>query len=146
MLKPKYTKLAADGSALPDDSTEKHLAVRVEFPNQPAFIVSAYRCATRELPHAKAIEAASKHDAYGWQWRPMTVDEGYFTADRTRTDRTLDPNFFPDAEEYETSWTSDEYKPSPSDVAWFVNLGYGSVYWDNQSNRSGVRAVCAGQS
>jgi hypothetical protein len=66
-MKPIYTKLAADGSDLPadhpNDGPDKHLAVRVELPNQPAFTVSAYRCADRELDHEQAVAAANKYDA-----------------------------------------------------------------------------------
>jgi hypothetical protein len=75
----------------------------------------------------------------------MTVDEGYFLFDRTRAERGLDPNFFPDAEEYECSWTSDLYAPSPSDFAWGVSLDGGLVYCVLRCGHCGVRAVCPGQ-
>lgn len=149
MLKPTYTKLDANGAALPADhpneGANKHLAVRVEFPNWPPFIVSAYRCTEDEAPFSEVKEIAEKHDAYGWPWRAMTLEEAFFTADRTNPENRLDTNFFPDAEEWETTWTSDVDAACPSGGAWFVVLGSGDCYRSSQGYDYGVRAVCAGQ-
>jgi hypothetical protein len=150
MHKPKYTKLASDGSALPEDhpndGPDKHLAVLVEHPMLAKPItVSAYRCSTESANFAKAGELAAAHDAYGWSWRAGSVEELFFVADRTRSEVGLDLNFFPDAEGYETTWSGDIDASSPRGYAWFVYLGNGSAYWGYQSFQSRVRAVRAGQ-
>lgn len=145
MHKPIYTKLAADGSALPADSTEKHLAVRVEHPMlQHPIVIAAYRC-DGEHSFKKAQEVAAKHDAYGWTWRTPTVEELFFVADRTNKDCELDKNFFPDARGYEWTWTSDVDAESPSACAWGVYLDYGDCDRGYQGLRYDVRAVLAGQ-
>lgn len=147
MHKPIYTKLAADGSDLPADSNEKHLAVRVEHPMLKApIVVSAYRCSKRELTFKSAQKAAAEHDAYGWNWRAPGVEEAFFIADRTRSDCQLDKNFFPDAETYEWTWTADVDSASPSVDAWGVALGDGDAFRYGQGGRCDVRAVLAGQS
>jgi hypothetical protein len=145
MNKPKYTKIAADGTDLPADSTEKHLAVRVEHPCLPApLIVAAYR-AGDEIQFKNAAAKAEAHGAYGWSWRLPTLEELFFVADRTNADERLDPNFFPDAEGWEYTWSSDVDASDPSDFAWFVGLGLGGSFRDFQSYRGFVRAVRAGQ-
>jgi hypothetical protein len=144
-MKPTYTKLAADGSDLPADSTEKHLAVRVDHPMlKSPIIVAAYR-AGDEVAWKNAAAKAEGHTAYGWQWRLPTVEELFFIADRTNPAEQLDPNFFPDAEGWEYTWSSDVDAESPSDSAWGVDLGYGLADRYLQSNRIRVRAVRAGQ-
>lgn len=153
-MKPTYTKLAADGSDLPADSTEKHLAVRVDHPLLKApLIVAAYR-ATDRATFADAQKLAAAHDAYGWNWRTPTVEEAFLIVDRTNPKCELDKNFFPDAEGYEWTWTStvdaeleedDEGTSSPSDCAWLVGLAYGNSCRSSQSYHSRVRAVRAGQ-
>lgn len=143
-MKPTYTKLAADGSDLPADSTEKHLAVRVDHPLLKApLIVAAYRAG--EVVWKNAAKKAESHDAYGWQWRLPEVEELFLIADRTNSEDQLDPNFFPDAKGYEYTWSSTVDAESPSDYAWYVNLGYGDSNRDGQSYRNFVRAVRAGQ-
>lgn len=147
MNKPTYTKLDGKLNPLPADSSEKHLAVRVEHPMLKApIIVAAYRASKRELTFKGAQKAAAEHDAHGLAWRAPTVEEAFFIADRTRDDQTLDKVFFPDAESYEWTWTSDVDSSSPSDCAWSVNLGAGSCNRNGQGNRDDVRAVLAGQS
>src|SRR5262245_11667775 len=132
MLKPTYTKLAADGSDLPADSTEKHLAVRVEHPMlKTPLIVAAYRAG--DAVFKNAAKKAEAHDAYGWSWRLPTLEELFFVSDRTRSDERLDANFFPDAEGWEWTWTSDVDASSPSDYAWYVSLCHGYCARYNQS-------------
>jgi hypothetical protein len=144
-MKPTYTKLAADGSDLPADSTEKHLAVRVDHPMlKEPIIVAAYRAA-KDVTFKNAASKAEAHDANGWKWRLPTVEEAFFIADRTREDCTLDTNFFPDAERYEWSWTSTLDAESPSVYPWIVNLGNGNAGRYGQGDRNHVRAVRAGQ-
>jgi hypothetical protein len=147
MNKPTYTKLDSMLNPLPVDSTEKHLAVRVEHPLlAKPIIVAAYRASKRDLTFKGAQKAAAEHDAYGLTWRAPTVEEAFFIADRTRSDETLDKNFFPDAEGWEWTWTSDLDASSPSDCAWGVYLGTGFCYRLNLGSRGYVRAVLAGQS
>jgi hypothetical protein len=155
-MKPTYTKLAADGSDLPADSTEKHLAVRVDHPLLKApIIVAAYR-AGNEVAWKNAAATAEGHSAYGWQWRLPTVEELFLIADRTNPTCRLDKNFFPDAEGWEWTWSAtpdaeleepDEEgeASSPSDYAWLVSLGYGGSDRYARSSRNPVRAVRAGQ-
>lgn len=143
-MKPTYTKLSADGSDLPADSTEKHLAVRVAHPLlKTPIIVAAYRAG--EVTWKNAAKKAEAHDAYGWQWRLPTVEELFLIADRTNPVDELDKNFFPDAKGYEYTWSSTVDAESPSGYAWFVDLGSGYSFRSNQSDRSFVRAVRAGQ-
>lgn len=145
MQKPTYTKLAADGSDLPVDSTEKHLAVRVDHPLlKVPIIVAAYR-AGDSVTWKNAAKKAEAHDAYGWQWRLPTVEELFLVADRTNPLDELDKNFFPDAKGYEYTWSSTVDAESPSVYAWLVDLGYGSSGRDFQSSGGNVRAVRAGQ-
>lgn len=144
-MKPTYTKLAADGSELPADSTEKHLAVRVDHPMLKApIVVAAYR-ASDGVVWKNAAKKAEEHDAYGWKWRLPTVEELFFIADRTNADAELDKNFFPDADGWEWTWSSDVDAESPSGCAWSVFLGYGYANRSLQSSRYRVRAVRAGQ-
>jgi hypothetical protein len=146
-MKPTYTKLAADGSDLPADSTEKHLAVRVDHPLlAKPIILAAYRCAGKPVAFKKAQEVAAAHDAYGWQWRTGSPEELFLVTDRTDPSSSLPKEFFPDAEDYEWTWSNLVDASSPSGYAWFVALGYGGAYWGGQSGRYSVRAVCAGQS
>jgi hypothetical protein len=144
-MKPTYTKLAADGSDLPADSTGKHLAVRVDHPMlKEPIIIAAYR-AGDEVAFKNAAAKAEGHDAYGWKWRMPTLEELFFVADRTNPAEQLDKNFFPDAEGWEYTWSSDVDAESPSDYAWIVSLGDGYAGRSNQSSRGHVRAVRAGQ-
>jgi hypothetical protein len=144
-MKPTYTKLAADGSDLPADSTEKHLAVRVEHPLlKESIIVAAYRAAD-SVQWKNAATKAESHDAYGWKWRLPTVDELFLIVDRTRDTHGLDENFFPDAKDYEWTWSSTVYAQSPSVFAWLVALGVGGAGWLNQGSRVHVRAVRSSQ-
>ena len=150
MHKPIYRKLAADGSALPADhpneGPDKHLAVRIEHVRMATpFIVSAYRLAD-EVKFADVAAICAKYNAYGRSWRPLDPEEGFFIPDRTSKSICLDTNFFPDAVEYEWTWTGEVYAPRPSDDAWVVGLGSGGASWFFQSGHYGVRAVCAGQS
>jgi hypothetical protein len=149
-MKPTYTKLAADGSDLPADHPNKgpgkHLAVRVDHPAlAKPIVVAAYRC-KGEHTFPQAQKVAAKHKAYGWNWRAAALDEAFFIPDRTNADQQLDKNFFPDAEGYEFTWTSDAAASSPSDHAWLVGLGDGYCYRGYQGDRGRVRAVLAGQS
>jgi hypothetical protein len=139
-----YTKLAADGSDLPADSTEKHLAVRVDHSMlKSPIVVSAYRSIERvsfdELP-----KYAATVQTYNWNWRGGTPEEWFFVPDRTKYP-ALDKNFFPDTDECEWTWTSLVDVESPSDGAWVVNLGDGDVDRNYQSHRGQVRLVRAGQ-
>ena len=150
-MKPTYTKLAADGSDLPADSTEKHLAVRVDHPLlKKPLIVAAYRSSSSGATVQDAQTIAVAHDAYGWKWRPFTVEEGFLIADRTNPKARLDTNFFPDAEHGEFTWTSTpdaevEEDGAPSGCAWIVYLGYGYSGRFHGGDRYLVRAVRAGQ-
>lgn len=144
-MKPTYTKLAADGTDLPADSTEKHLAVRVDHPLLKApIVIAAYRTGD-SVTFKKAQAAAEKHEAYGWQWRLPTVEELFLVADRTNAKERLDPNFFPDAEGYEYTWSGTVDAESPSDYAWDVYLGNGYCLRGLQGGDYFVRAVRAGQ-
>lgn len=144
-MKPTYTKLAADGSDLSADSTEKHLAVRVDHPLlAKALIVAAYRAA-KSVTFKKAAAAAETHEAYGWQWRLGTVEELFLVTDRTDPSNSLPVEFFPDAEDYEWTWSSTVDAESPSGGAWLVYLGYGGSFRGYRSYHDYVRAVRAGQ-
>jgi hypothetical protein len=146
-MKVIYTKLAADGSALPDNSTEKHLAVRVTRTDFPGWSITfaAYRCEGATVGFVKAQEVAAAHDANGWQWRTGSPEELFLVTDRTDPSNSLPKEFFPDAEDYEWTWTNQVDAESPSGVAWFVGLGGGYSYRGLQGYRYLVRAVRAGQ-
>jgi hypothetical protein len=146
MSKVIYTKLAADGTELPRDTVEKHLAVRVRRTDFPGWHldIAAYRCAgEHNFDAAQKVGAA--HDAYGWPWRTGTPEELFLIKDRTDPSRSLPTEFFPDAEEYEFTWTNQVDATSPSGYAWYVHLGSGDSSWYRQSDRSSVRAVRASQ-
>lgn len=145
-MKPTYTKLAADGSALPADSTEKHLAVRVDHPLLALPIVlAAYRCAGKPVDFEKAQEVAAAHGAYGWPWRTGSPEELFLVSDRTDPSNSLPKEFFPDATDYEWTWSNLVDAEAPSGCAWHVYLGRGGSNRGSQSDRLHVRAVRAGQ-
>ncbi len=144
-MKPTYTKLAADGTDLPADSTEKHLAVRVDHPLlAKPIVIAAYRAAT-DCKWPDAAAKAEAHDAYGWQWRLPTVEELFLIADRSSAAERLDTSFFPDAEGWEGTWSSTVDAEAPSGYAWLVALGFGGSGRAGQGARDRVRAVRAGQ-
>ena len=140
----KLTKLAADGTDLPNDATG-HLAVRLDHSllAQP-IIWTAHRSPER-LTWAEAKKWAEKLDINGWSWRLPTVEEAFLLPDRSRTEYPLvDPAFFPDCDG-EWIWTSTEDLVPPSGCAWLVGLGSGYSSRDSQGYDSLVRAVRAGQ-
>lgn len=141
----RYTKLAADGSDLPADSTERHEAVRVEHDllARP-IIVSAYRSEKRHN-WQDAKKHAESLTINGWQWRLPTVEEAFLICDRSRTsDPVLPMEFFPDCEG-EIIWTGTEDQTPPAGYAWNVLLYDGYSNRNHQSFGCRVRAVRAGQ-
>ena len=146
-MKVIYTKLAADGSELPADSTEKHLAVRVTRSDFPGWSITlaAYRCEGKPVRFKKAQEVAAAHEAYGWAWRTGSPEELFLVTDREDPSNSLPKEFFPDAEDYEWTWSNLVDAAAPSGYAWGVDLGYGYSYRNAQSNHHHVRAVRAGQ-
>lgn len=140
----KYTKLAADGSHLPDDATG-HLAVKVEraLLTNP-IIVTAHR-SPKAMTWKEAKKWAESLDINGWSWRLPTAEEAFLLCDRSRAERPMVPvEFFPDCEG-EWIWTSTEDMTPPSGYAWGVALYGGDSYWGLQGDRRLVRAVRAGQ-
>ena len=138
-----YTKLAADGTDLPDNATD-HNAVRIEHPLLvKPLIVSAHH-SSKELTWKKAAAWAEKLDTNGWSWRLPTVEEAMFIPDRSKYP-AIDKSFFPDFKDYEWIWTSTPDAESPSGYAWGVLLRSGLVNRGNQTFQYLVRAVRAGQ-
>jgi hypothetical protein len=142
-MKPTYTKLAADGSDLPADSTEKHLAVRVDHPLlKPA---DRRRLPLRQVRLEERREEGRSARRVRLAVAPATVEELFLVTDRTDPSTRCRQEFFPDAEDYEWTWSSTVDAESPSGFAWGVSLGYGYSYRYYQSDHGGVRAVRAGQ-
>jgi hypothetical protein len=142
-MKTIYTKLAADGSDLPEDATG-HQAVRVQHPMLASpFIVTSMK-APEEMNWADAKKWAESLTINGWSWRLRTVEEAMFIPDRSKYP-AVDKSFFPDFEEYEWIWTSTIDAQFPSDYAWIVGLHNGGVLRINQAAHGNVRAVRAGQ-
>jgi len=141
----RYFKLDAAGNVLPADSTDEHLAVRIEndLLAQP-LIVPAFRVSKRAVSWKQAAKAAEKGDVYGWQWRLPTVEEAMFIPDRSKYP-ALPKEFFPDFAGYEWIWTSTVDAEDPSVFAWLVLLSGGYVGRYLQSAHYRVRAVRAGQ-
>jgi hypothetical protein len=147
-MKPTYTKLAADGSALPDDHPNDGPG---EAPGRARRAPDACEADHRRprigallgaRPSRRRGELAAQHTAYGWTWRAGGLEEFFFVSDRTRTQVGLDVEFFPDADGYEGTWTSDVDASSPSDCAWGVYLGDGDADWYFQS-ATATSARCA---
>lgn len=140
----RYFKLDAAGNVLPVDSTEKHLAVRIEndLLVRP-IIVSAYR-SQKEMNWKAAKKWAEKLDTNGWSWRLPTVEEAFFIPDRSKYP-ALPKEFFPNFEGYEWIWTGTPDAESPSDCAWGVDLDDGGSGRGSQASHLHVRAVRAGQ-
>jgi hypothetical protein len=91
-----------------------------------------------------ALAAAANYRLFGAaDWRAPTVKERVSIIDYGRVGPALYPEF--DACDASWEWTSTPDAESPSDYAWDVDLRYGGVSRLNQSCRSGVRAVRAGQ-
>jgi len=142
----RYTKLAADGTHLPADSTERHEAVRVDHDllARP-LIVTAYRSA-KPMNWTDAKKHAESLTINGWQWRLPTVEEAFLICDRSRTSEPMLPvEFFPDCD-WEWIWTGTEDLTSPAGYAWGVHLDDGGSYRYLQSLLARVPAVRAGQS
>jgi len=140
----RYFKLDAAGNALPTDSTDQHLAVRIEndLLAKP-LIVTAHR-SKKELNWKAAKKYAEGLDVHGWSWRLPTIEEAMFIPDRSKYP-ALPKEFFPDFEDYEWIWTSTVDAESPSDYAWSVYLNVGLVSRLHQTLHGRVRAVRAGQ-
>lgn len=138
-----YTKLAADGSDLPADSTD-HKAVRVEHSMLVLPLIVTAQKAPKEMTWKAAKKWAESLDINGWSWRLPTVEEAMFIPDRSKYP-AVDKNFFPDFDGYEWIWTSSVDAESPSGYAWVVGLRYGYVYRHSQADHYSVRAVRAGQ-
>ena len=140
----RYTKLAADGSALPAEASG-HLAVKVERDILAApLIVTAHR-SPKAMTWKDAKKWAESLDINGWSWRLPTVEEAFLIVDRTRAEYpALPSDYFPDCDG-EWIWTATDDAQPPSGGAWFVFLddGYSGRY--GQSGRGHVRAVRAVQ-
>lgn len=140
----KYTKLAADGSDLPEDATG-HLAVRIErdLLAHPIILTAHRSPEPMTWPDAKKWAAAL--DVYGWSWRLPTIEEAVLLVDYSRASTPLlPPEYFPDCDG-EWIWTGTEDLTPPSGDARCVHLDDGDSYLDLQYGRSHVRAVRAGQ-
>ena len=140
----RYTKLAADGSDLPDDAND-HLAVKVEQDILALPLIFTAHRSPKAMTWAQAMKWAERLDVYGWSWRLPTVEEAFMLVDRSRAEiPALPVEFFPDCEG-EWIWTATEDHQPPSGCAWFVVLNGGSSNRCSQSFHSHVRAVRAGQ-
>jgi hypothetical protein len=140
----KLTKLAADGSDLPDDATG-HLAVRLERDIFARPIIWTAQRSPERLTWKDAQAWAEGLTINGWSWRLPTVEEAFLLCDRSRTkEPLLDPAYFPDCDG-EWIWTSTEDPTPPSGFAWGVYLGSGNSYRYHQDGHYRVRAVRAGQ-
>jgi hypothetical protein len=108
-----YTKLAADGSDLPADTTG-HQAVRVEHSMLVLPLIVTAHKAPKEMNWKAAKKWAESLTINGWSWRLPTVEEAMFIPDRSKYP-AVDKNFFPDFDEYEWIWTSTVDAEVPSD-------------------------------
>jgi hypothetical protein len=96
------------------------------------------------VPWKDALQACANYRLFGKDdWRAPTVKERVSIVDYAKIGPALYSEFSAGGASYE--WTSTPDAESPSDFAWFVNLRYGDVDRDYQTNHSYVRAVRAGQ-
>ena len=135
----RFTKINAEGAALPADATEWVANLDT---------TTGLMWAKDHLPEmtwAAAQEAVAKLNVAGLGgWRLPTVEELFLLADRTRHSPAIDTDAFPDCPS-DWFWTSTPAAWSPGDYAWYVSFYNGRSGWDNQSVNCFVRAVRAGQ-
>ena len=140
----KLTKLAADGTDLPADTTD-HLAVRVENDLLARPMIWTAHRSEKSMTWKQAKTWTEKLDINGWSWRLPTVEEAFLLCDRTRTTYPLvDPAYFPDCDG-EWIWTLTEDLVPPAGCAWSVGLYGGGSDGDGVDVRNHVRAVRSGQ-
>jgi hypothetical protein len=97
-----YTKLGADGEALPADATG-HQAVRVDHPLLAKPLIFTAHRSPKELTYIQAIKYAEKLKVNKWSWRAPTAHELPFLRDLSKYP-TVDVNFFPDFTPDEWDW------------------------------------------
>lgn len=122
---PRFTKLAADGRALPANA-KTFAAVRI---NALGIMVAAVELTQHEgasWTQAKAQAKKLKHMGLTG-WRLPEVEEAFLICDRSKTRPALDLNFFQfiGYKEWDWMWTDTPSADSPSSDAWFVGLASG---------------------
>lgn len=136
---PYFTKIGADGAALPREATQWEAVL--DSRTGRMWAVQAIRVPNG---HDATINAAiSKCRAAGFSdWSASTVEQLFSLADRTRVEPAIDTEFFPDCPS-DWFWTSSPDCES-SDCAWIVYFYDGSSDRGGRNDSGRVRAVRVG--
>lgn len=140
----RYSKLAADGTALPIDAKDHVFVVD----RQLGLMWPAATTSSECISHADA-EAMCRELRLGDfdDWRMPTIDELESLRDRSRFNPAINTDLFPDTKS-DWYWSS-TISAWSSDCAWIVGFHYGSSYDLRRANGyafvRAVRSVPAGQ-
>jgi len=135
----RFTKIGADGSALPADAKEWEAVLDTT----TGFM---WTVAEKKVTNWKKADAAAKAMTAGGfdDWSLPTVEQLFALADRTRRDPTINTDLFPKCKS-DWYWSSTPYAPSPGGYAWNVYFSNGYASYNGHDNHGFVRAVRAGQ-
>lgn len=139
----RYTKLGADGAALPDDATG-HQAVKVERDILARPIIVANAMPPKGMTQQECRDWAASLTIHGWSWRLITFEELMMVPDYERPECALDTSVFTEIDPDNWFWSDTPY---PRAAGYFrgVDLGGGYSNYDLQGNRDRALAVRAGQ-
>lgn len=140
---PRFTKIGADGAAVPDDATDWVAVADVRsglmWAREP-LAVKNWKPATEK----KITAAIAESGLAGFNdWRVPTVEELFPLADRTKYRPAIDETFFPGCPS-DWFWTKTPYAPD-GDFAWGVYFNDGGAGAGHRGYYGFVRAVRGGQ-
>ena len=136
-MKPlTLTKIAADGSELPDTATD-HVAV---FLPDYGLTFTATSIVDSDVPHADCESAAKRLDLLGHtDWDLPTIEEYQLLIDRSRYSPAINTDYFRDIQndwywsKTLTAWSSAS--------AWYVGFSHGGVSYGHRNGYGFALAV-----
>jgi hypothetical protein len=139
----RYTRLAADGSDLPESATG-HQAIRIERDILARPIIVANAMPPKAVPLSKLKQWAAGLTIYNWSWRIAHFEELIMVPDYERPECALDTGVFTEVDP--DSWFISD-TPYPRIAGYFrgVYLYDGDSGCLHQGSRNYALAVRAGQ-